>query len=163
MNASIALNVDDSSSVRWGVAYNVQQLSSATTRRAIRLGGRLPWWLDSVAMRLAQLDAIPAVELRGSRPMNVEDVVDALMFMDRAMADDTVVPWIGRLASGGVQLTWHVGEVEAEAVFDRAHGDRELLVSVGDNEWEAPIDSAETLFATVADRLSESHVEQTSA
>jgi hypothetical protein len=163
VSATFTLDVDDSSSLRWGVTYPVQQLSSAESRLAISLGGTLPPWLEQVTTRIMQLAVLPTVDPRGSRPFNVADVADALVFMSRVMRDDTRVPWIGRLASGGVQLTWHADDVEVEAVFDRARDDRELMVTVGENEWDAPIGRGETLFASVVDRLSDAQLEQAPA
>lgn len=164
MNASTVWDINDSSSLRWEVPYPLQRLSSVVEApRAIRLRGAFPPWADSVVSRLSQLEAIPAVDPRGSRPMNADDVFDALDFMVRVMREDTVVPWIGRLTSGGVQLAWNVGDVEVEAVFDRAREDAEIIVAVGENEWDEPIANAETLFATVVDRLSTSHLEPASA
>ncbi len=72
-------------------------------------------------------------------------------------------PWIGRLASGGLQLTWHMGDVEVEAVFDQAREDRVIMLTVGHREWEEPISQGESLFATVVDRLSQTHLEQAPA
>lgn len=163
MSGSIALNVDDASSRRWEVAYPDLGLTSTAARPAIRLRGSLPPWLGPVATRISQLAALPTVDPRGSRPMNANDVLDALTFMSRVMRDDTVAPWIGRLASGGLQLTWHVGDVEVEAVFDQTRGDHEIMVTVGHSEWDLPIREGESLFASVVDRLSESHLEQASA
>ncbi len=88
--------------------------------------------------------------------MNVDDIIEALNFLSRVMREDTRVPWIGRLSSGGIQLTWRAGDVEVEAVFDRARDERVLMVSVGENEWDAPVSDAESMFATVVDRLSRS-------
>jgi len=95
--------------------------------------------------------------------MNLDDVIDALRFLGRVMHDDTPAPWIGRLNTGGLQLTWRSGDVEVEAVFDRAREEREVLVVVGENEWEAPADQADSLFATVVERLAHADLEYTSA
>lgn len=158
------LHVEDSSSLRWGLSYAVQDIWARERPQAIQLRvEQLPPWLFPAVGRIAAISALPTVDPRGSRPLNPEDLRDALWFMFRVMRDDTVVPWIGRLATGGLQLTWRVGDVEAEAVFDRARHEREVLISVGENEWEAPADAADTLFRTVVDRLSTSHVEQAPA
>jgi len=154
-----ATTVGDLSSLRWGIAYAVEDLSRKPQRTAISIGGTPPRWFALVAERLAELGALPTVDHYGSRPMNPYDVLDALNFMNRVMREETLPPWIGRLASGGVQLTWHVGDVEAEAVFDRARDERMLMVSVGENEWEEPVDNGDTLFGTVVDRLCNAHRE----
>ena len=85
-------------------------------------------------------------------------MIDALLFMERVMREDTCPPWIGRLSSGGVELAWRHGDVEVEAVFDRLRGDSALMVEVGDREWDAPADQGDSLFASVVDRLSYSYI-----
>lgn len=125
------------------------------------LGGeKVPPWAVPVASRIMELAALPRIAPGGSRPMAVDDIVDALSFLTRVMRDDTAAPWIGRLSSGGVQVSWQREDVEVEAVFDRVRGERDVVVVVGENEWEAPVEQAESLFATVVDRL---HVEHASA
>jgi hypothetical protein len=161
MNPAIAVNVDDSSSLKWGLEYPVQPRRGEGI--AIRLSGRtlLPPWADVVVSRIGQIAALPT-DPRGSQPLSSDDVIDALDFLARVMRDDTPSPWIGRLNSGGVQLTWRSGDVEVEAVFDRARNEREVMVAVGENEWEAPADHGESLFATVVDRLAHAQVEHAS-
>lgn len=161
MNAAIAVSVDDSSSLGWKLDYPVPQQREGI---AIRLGGRtlLPAWLDPVVSRIGELAALPT-DPRGSRPLNIADVIDALDFLGRVMRNDTPSPWMGRLNTGGVQLTWRTEDAEVEAVFDRARNERELVVVVGDNEWDAPIDQGELLFGTVVDRLAHPHVEHTAS
>lgn len=110
-------------------------------------------WVAPVATRLMELATLPRVAPGARRPMSFEDMVEALTFLSRVMREDTVVPWIGRLSSGGLQLTWQRGDVEVEAVFDGVRGERNVIVVVGDHEWEAPVDQADSLFATVVDRL----------
>jgi uncharacterized protein (TIGR04255 family) len=114
---------------------------------------KVPPWAVPVISRMEELAALPVVAPGGSSPMVLEDVMDALRFLTRVMQDDTVIPWIGRLSSGGLQLTWQCGDVEVEAVFDRTRHERDVIVAVGGTEWEAPADQADSLFATVADRL----------
>jgi hypothetical protein len=145
----------DSASVNWGLAYPPYVSPEAwSSRFRIWLTGDAPHWWHEIKPRLYDLVALaPNWDPRGSREVSLDDLEDALVFMTRVMRYDTPAPWIGPLASGGIELVWHVGNVEVEAVFDSARGERELLVCVGDNESEAPIDQAETLFATVVDRL----------
>lgn len=118
----------------------------------------IPVWLVGVVDRineLAKLDTVnPAVE----RPLSLHDAWNALDFMKRVMREDTCLPWIGRLSSGGVQLAWNHADVEVEAVFDHLRDEAAVLVSVGEREWDAPVDEADSLFANVADRLSNSYV-----
>lgn len=151
MNAAIAVNVDDSSSLKWHFDYPMPERREDV---AIHLRGRtsLPGWVYAVVARLGELATLPP-DPRGSSPLNIDDVREALGFLARVMRDDTSSPWIGRLSTGGVQLTWRMGDVEVEAIFDRARDEREIVVAVGENEWEAPADQAESLFGTVVDRL----------
>ena len=91
-----------------------------------------------------------APQCRSARQSAVgtEDVIEALNFLSRVMRDDTPPPWIGRLSTGGVQLTWRSDDVEVEAVFDRARHEHDLMVTVGENEWDASAAEADSLFAT---------------
>jgi hypothetical protein len=144
----------DSASVNWGLAYPYVSSEVWTSRVRIWLTGAAPEWWYQIKPRLFELVELEANwDPRGSQEVSLDDLEEALEFMGRVMRSDTVAPWIGPLASGGIELIWHVGNIEVEAVFDSARGERELLVCVGDNEAEAPIDQAETLFATVVDRL----------
>ena len=143
--------------LEWGLEPPADS-SESVARVSVR--GTAPW-VDPVVRRLRELVSLPVNwDPRGSRPMNADDLRDALDFLPRVMKDDTSVPWIGLLASGGLQLTWHSGDVEVEAIFDRARGEREILVSVGDNEWDAPVDHGHALFLTVRDRLTTDAVER---
>ena len=152
--------VADMSTLRWLLADEPR----SRTDRAIALIGRgdgLPEWLNPVVERIETLAELDTINPEVERPLNVEDVLDALEFLDRVMAEDTSVPWIGRLSSGGVELAWRHANVEVEAVFDRLRGEGELIVAVGDNEWDAPIAQGDSLFASVVDRLSNSYIEHT--
>jgi hypothetical protein len=114
----------------------------------------LPAWAEVAARRLNLLAAVP-VESPGGRPLNLDDVAHALVFLSRVMTDGTQAPWIGRLSSGGLQLSWRSGdgEVEVEAVFDKARNERTVILAIGDEERELPADEAYGLFAQVAGRL----------
>lgn len=163
MNAAIAINVEDSSSLKWGLSYPVHPEGRWSPTAAVRLRGKtdLPAWADPVVSRLEALAALPTVDPRGSRPMNVDDLMDALRFLIRVMRTDTAVPWIGRLNTGGLQVTWRGEGVEVEAVFDRARDERCVMVVVGENEWDASPEAADSLFASVVDRLTRSGFEHT--
>lgn len=157
MKATVDVGVSDSLSLQW--ALPVRQ-SVQPMQPSIRLGGEdRPAWATPVVNRIIELAALPTVDPHGSRPLDVQDVVEALRFLGRNMQDDTLVPWIGRLSSGGLQLTWRCGDIEVEAVFDQAREDHEVIVTVGDSEWDEPVSEADSLFATVVDRLSNSHFE----
>jgi len=146
----------DSSSRDWRLVYPDVGLDLwRAPRREIHVRGEIPRWWAQVVPRLGELLQLRQDwDPRGSRPISRDDLEDAVRFLIRVMRPDTLVPWIGPLASGGVELAWRAGNVEVEAIFDRARGERELLVSVGGNESEAPIDHGESLFAEVVERLS---------
>lgn len=148
----------DMSSLKWPLA----DAPEARAERAVWLrgwrGAPLPLWADVVADRIEVLADLETVNPAVERPLNADDVVDALLFLEGVMREDTCPPWIGRLSSGGVEMAWKHGDVEVEAVFDRQRGDSELLVTVGDHEWDAPVDKADSLFASVIDRLSNSYI-----
>lgn len=147
----------DSSSRDWRLVYPNVGLGDIwrAPQREIHVTGAIPGWWAQVAPRLGELVHLRQDwDPRGSSPISKDDLDDALQFLSRVMRPDTPAPWIGPLASGGVELAWHAGNVEVEAIFDRGRGECQLLVSVGDSESEAPIDHAESLFAEVADRLS---------
>lgn len=146
----------DSSSRDWRLVYpSAPPDIWHEPRDEIRVKGTIPQWWGEVAPRLYGLLQLQQDwDPRGSRPISRDDLGDALQFLNRVMRPDTPAPWIGPLASGGVELAWRAGNVEMEAIFDRARGECELLVSVGDNESEVAIQHAESLFAEVVDRLS---------
>jgi hypothetical protein len=150
----VALSVDiqSASSVRYpSVAY--PSPATAALER-IDVAGTPPAWWPAVQGSIEALDRLPwNWDPRGSRTVSRQDVRDAVLFLVAVMRDETRAPWIGPLPSGGIQLAWRRGEVEVEAVFDHARGERELLVSVGDQEWEAPIDQGAALFATIVEHL----------
>jgi hypothetical protein len=158
----IGVGIDNPSSLGWEVTESPQP---EVADRAIRLRGRRgappPPWATSVVSRIQELDSIAIGDPHSIRPLDFDDVADALEFLEHVMHHDTCPPWIGRLSSGGVQLTWHHVDVEVEAVFDRLRDEREVIVVVGENEWPHPADNAESLFATVVDRLSVSYIEHT--
>src|ERR1700691_5090299 len=163
----IDTTADDMTSPGWEFGDGPREPEVEVAKPAIRLRGRRgappPAWAEPVVRRIMELDALLTVDPHGSRPLNFDDVADALEFLTRVMRDDTCPPWIGRLSSGGVELSWKHADVEAEAVFDRLRSDAELIVSVGEREWDAPAEQADSLFATVVERLSSSYVEHASA
>lgn len=117
-------------------------------------------WVASVAARLQELASLPGADPRGSQPMRPVDLESALSFMRAVMRPDTASPWIGLLNTGGLQVNWRKGDVEVEAVFDSARDEHVVYVTVGDCDWEAPVDSAYSLFAEVVDRLSSADLGQ---
>lgn len=154
MNA-FAVPAGDSSSLRWGLAYPLRREDEQ--RLAVHLdvaGDNL--WLPSVIGRLRELAALPGVDPRGSRPMDAEDLIEALSFMKLVMRPDTVAPWVGLLSTGGLQVNWRKDDVEVEAIFDRARDERVVYLTVADREWDAPLREAYSLFDSVVARLSSS-------
>jgi hypothetical protein len=150
----VATAAADTSTLDWSLDH-----AKARDDRVISLkrrGDATPAWAMPVVTRIMEL-----AELTDDLPLDIEDVSDALDFLDRVMAEDTCIPWIGKLSSGGVQLAWKHADVEVEAIFDRMRGERELLVAVGENEWDAPADKGDSLFFTVRDRLSNSYIAHT--
>ncbi|MBA3808983.1 MAG: hypothetical protein H0X28_11430 [Solirubrobacterales bacterium] len=147
------------STLDWSVADEPSTPAEAVLA-LVRRGDATPPWAAAVVARLEELADLDTVDPQVERPLNIQDARDALRFLARAMQmrEDTCLPWIGRLSSGGVQLAWKHADVEVEAVFDRLRSERELLVSVGDNEWDAPADKGDSLFASVVDRLSNSYI-----
>ena len=161
-DSAIAVTLDDSSSLRWAVDYPVTRTTHFVPRK-IRLRGPAPQWLNPVVDRVVELSVLPDASALGMAELDFEDVGDAMLFLGRVMQEDTIAPWVGRLNSGGLQLNWQCGDVEVEAVFDRARGERGVLVAVGENEWEELPERAESLFSSVVDRLSQSHLEYVAA
>jgi hypothetical protein len=147
--------VGEKSTLDWSLPYEMgtQLIDVRQQRDAL-----IPTWLPEMIRRIVRLDHLDTIDPATSWPLNVEDAEDALEFLGRVMDEDTCLPWVGRLSSGGIALAWTHGDVEVEAVFDRLRDDRELIVSVGDREWDAPVDVGDSLFATVVDRLSNSYI-----
>lgn len=120
----------------------------------------LPGWWSAVVDEIERLSLLPDNwDQRGAVRVNPHDILDALTFLDRVMADDTSTPRFAPLNSGGVELLWRGEDLEVEAVFDCRRDDRSLLVEVGEQEWETEIDAADSLFLSIRDRLSSQHAQ----
>src|SRR4051794_26180492 len=128
-----AFTVDQAASVNW----SLPELWRSRHVGFQAAGGDLPAWVFPFVDRVQV--AISTVDPRGSSPPNADDLRDAVYFLARVMQDDTMQPWVGLLASGGLQMNWRKGDVEVEAVFDRGRDDQMVYVTVGDNEWEEPV------------------------
>jgi hypothetical protein len=109
-------------------------------------------WLKPFLDRITYLSAL-GLDPRDSQPLNADDRADALEFLLRVMHEGVPSPWIGRLNSGGLQLSWNQGDVEVEAVFDRTRGEKLVMVTRDDDEQDVAADEADGLFASVAERL----------
>jgi hypothetical protein len=152
----------DMSTLDWALADEPRSHAQRAIALRRKRDSLVPSWANAVVHRIKELADLDTVNAEIERPLNIDDVKDALEFLARVMGEDTCPPWIGRLSSGGVEMAWKHGDVEVEAVFDRLRGERELLVSVGDRDWDAPADKGDSLFASVADRLSNFYTEHTS-
>jgi hypothetical protein len=152
----------DMSTLHWALADEPRSRAERAIALVRQGHDPIPSWAAPVVARIEELADLDTIDPQVERPLSIDDVRDALRFLDRVMGEDTCLPWIGRLSSGGVELAWKHADVEVEAVFDRLRAERELLVSVGDNEWDAPVDKGDSLFASVVDRLSNSYIEHTS-
>jgi hypothetical protein len=159
---TITIDIPESGTINLGptltagqVAYSGTATGWADYRPVRRVQARrLPWWFGSLEPRLTELLNLPSGwKSPGSERVSIDDLVDALNFLETVMREDTIVPWVGPLDNGGVEVLWKHGDVEVEAIFDHGQGERQLLVSVGDHDWEEPIEHAQSLFATVVDRL----------
>lgn len=154
-----AVTVDQAASLRWSLLDRM---------RTLRVGlpltsADVPTWVGPFVDRLNELQDMARADPRGAQPLSVDDVRDAIWFLLNVMQSDTVRPWIGLLASGGLQVNWRRGDVEVEAVFDRARDDRMVYVTVGEQEWEALVDEGYSLFSTVVERLSTADLERPAA
>jgi hypothetical protein len=109
-------------------------------------------WIRPFLDRITFLSAVPVLSREG-RTLNADDLADAFDFLSRVMHEGVPSPWIGRLNSGGLQLNWNQGAVEVEAVFDRARGDKVVMIAGDEAEQEVPADEADSVFASVAERL----------
>lgn len=156
------ITTNNTTAFRWSFDTSPASQARQEVRRAIYVRGPVPAWAESVISRLEQLVVLPTVDPAGSAPLNLEDVQDALAFLSVVMTDDLVVPWVGRLNTGGVQVTWRGRDIEIEAVFDRARDERVILVSEGDADDQFTVNDAPRAFATFRNRLSKQHLDEPS-
>lgn len=163
---AITIDIDDSATLSMGPTLSMGQISYSATGRAKDRPApprveapRRTWWLTALEPRLSELATLPAGwKGLGSERVSPAAVVDALNFLVDVMRDDTMLPWIGPLDNGGVELVWKRGDLEVEAIFDPVRGERQLLVSDGDSDRDAPIDQAGPMLADVVDRLASESV-----
>lgn len=94
-------------------------------------------WVAPVARRFTALMRLSENwDPRGSRPLDIADVKDALAFLEQAMKPASPIPNITALPSGGLELHWRVGVEDLEVIFDRSENERVALLEVGDEEHE---------------------------
>lgn len=104
---------------------------------------RMPTWARAVIARFSELHQREANwDRRGARALNLDDANDALNFLARAMAEDSPLPGILALPSGGVELHWQAGDVDLEVIFDSSEGERIALLDVGVDEHELTPEAA---------------------
>jgi hypothetical protein len=127
-------------------------------RLLIALRRAMPNWWPTVWEDIERISVLPKNwDGRGANQVDPFDVRDALVFLDRVMESDTQPPRVAPLSSGGIELLWRGNNVEVEAVFDRSREEHILLVEAGDEEWDAPIRDADSLFVSIRDRLTTHH------
>lgn len=151
---AIAIDRPGSASVDWLTVPPaiVEQERSPVSIKST--GAALPQWWETVKPRLLELGELrPGWEGHHAQALSVIDLADALKFLARVMTDATKAPWIGPLNSGGLELVWEEDGLEIEAVFDHVRGDRQLLVTDGDSDFEISIDQADSVFLALSPRL----------
>ena len=108
--------------------------------------------------RIQELADLDTVDPRVERPLNIEDVRDALEFLDRVMGKDTACHGSG--GSAAEALSWP-GDTPTwkSRLYLIGCGESASYRPVGENEWDAPADKGDSLFASVGERLSKSYIE----
>ena len=114
----------------------------------------LPSWANDVIARFSELHQRAANwDRRGGRVLNLDDANDALNFLVSAMGEESPLPQITALPSGGVELHWRVGDTDLEVVFDSTQGERIALLDVGEDEHEMPPETAVHCVDFLGERL----------
>lgn len=102
-----------------------------------------PLWLRPVIERLKDVVALPAgwdsYEARSVRPESIEHALQALVAV---MSDESELPWIVPLPSGGIQLEWHADNFDIEIALDGSDSsicidDEEIPHGIG--RWPAAL------------------------
>lgn len=149
----MAIAVQSASSLDWSINYPELEHSSETFRVS---GSSRPSWFPAVENRLNYLGSLKNNwDGRGAVPVSPSSLYDAIRFLVLTMREDTPAPWIGPLNSGGLQLVWTGDDLEIEAIFDSASGERVLAITDDVEDREIPADHAEAaqLFAEAVRRL----------
>jgi hypothetical protein len=80
---------------------------------------RDPSWFSPTVLRLAELASLPDNwDSYGGRQLSPRNFQMALAFLADVLADDTELPWVVPLPSGGVQLEWHKPGLDVEVIID---------------------------------------------
>ncbi len=85
--------------------------------------------------------------------LNLDDANDALNFLVSAMAEESPLPGIIALPSGGVELHWRAGDIDLEVIFDSTQGERIALLDLGEDEHEMTPESAVHCVDFLGERL----------
>lgn len=94
-------------------------------------------WVEPVVKRLNELARLGKDwDPRGSEPVTYEDAKAVADFLNACMAYDSPAPVITPLPSGGLELSWEVGGIELEVVFDSANNERSAILDVNGEETE---------------------------
>jgi len=92
-----------------------------------------PLWLRPVIERLKDIIVLPADwDSYGAHPARRENVEGALHALATVMSEESEIPWIVPLPSGGIQLEWHGDDSDIEIALDGAAS------SIGIDEEEIP-------------------------
>lgn len=137
--------------VAWGEDAGAGSVTSSTPVRrnpdrvqSIRVRGERLEWLSPTIERLNQLLALPENwDLDGAPRVDPRAAIAALELLGAAARPDTPVPSIVPTDEGGVQLEWHMREIDLEVEVTptgRVHG---FFVDRDDDDggWEVDLTS----------------------
>ena len=146
--------VDGASSLRGWKLQGDAPNTGATGGESVYHGEReYPGWVKPIVERLVELWTM-APDPRGGTPLNRDDLCSAMGFLNRVMVlPDMPVPWIGRLSTGGLQLTWTGTAAEVEAVFDRSRSEQTVIIEDSGSEIEVSPDYAVPHLLPLISRL----------
>lgn len=134
--------------VAWGEGTEAGSVTSSPVRDrpsrpqpSIRVKGESPAWLSPTIDRLNRLLRLPENWDRdGAPPVDARAAVAALKLLGSVARPDTPAPSIVPADEGGVQLEWHMGEIDLEVEvtpLGRVHGF--FADNADDDEWEADL------------------------
>lgn len=113
---------------------------------SIRVLAKRPLWLESTVERLNRLLRLPANwDREGAPPVNPAAALAALQLLGATGRPDTPPSSVVPTQEGGVQLEWHLREIDLEvevAPSGRLHG--YFTDSAAASEWEADLTSVVT-------------------
>jgi hypothetical protein len=111
----------------------------------------VPHWLGQAEDRLAHVKELPANwDSYGARPVSVAAIEAALRLLGEVMADDLPLPDIVPTVSGGIQVEWHIAnidfEIEVSAEGKRGIFFEDSLGTISPTENEALIPELVSAF-----------------